>query len=330
MSSYHLTDEEWIAAWNECGSAIKMSKKTGIAERAIYNRRRSIEARLKISLPAFDDQRFDAIKKIQQTPGNARRGTQLMNGRVVVFSDAHWWPDTSYTTAYKALIECIKEFKPKVVVCGGDIFDGSQSSRHPRIGWSNTPTVKEELECCQEMMAGIESVAKGAELIHVLGNHDARFETFLSNSGATSYQGIQGFTLKDHLPMWKGCWTYWIENGSDSIDTVFRHKWKGSWSAGRNNALQAGTHVISGHTHHLSAIQYNDYRTHGRWGVQTGCLADPRGEQFIHYTEDSPTDWTSGLVLLHYEQGNLLQPELIRVFDEDKGLIDFRGKLHRV
>jgi len=111
------------------------------------------------------------------------------------------------------------------------------------------------------------------------------------------------------------------------MNTVFRHKWKGSWSAGRNNAMQAGTHVISGHTHHLSAMQYNDYNSHGRWGVQTGCLADPRGEQFIHYTVDSHTDWTSGFALMTYENGYLLQPELIRVFDENKGLVDFRGKL---
>jgi hypothetical protein len=74
-------------------------------------------------------------------------------------------------------------------------------------------------------------------------------------------------------------------------------------------------------------VQYNDYNTYGRWGVQTGCLADPRGEQFIHYTEDAPTDWTSGFALLTYEQGHLLQPELVRVFDENKGLVDFRGKL---
>jgi hypothetical protein len=329
MTQYYLPDEEWIALWKECGSAKIMSHKTGISQRLVYNRRRSIEARLKIELPSFDDQRIDPLKKIDQTVGHARRGRELINGHIIVFGDCHWWPDTAYTTAYKALIKAIKTYSPKSIVCIGDVFDGSQASRHARIGWQNTPTVKEELEICQEMMTGIEDVSVGAELIWTLGNHDARFETFLSNSGATSYQGVQGFTLKDHFPRWQACWTYWIENPG-TMNTVFRHKWKGSWSGGRNNTLAAGTHVISGHTHHLSAIQYNDYNTYGRWGVQTGCLADPRGEQFIHYTEDTPTDWSSGLVLLTYENGHLLQPELIRVFDETQGLIDFRGKLHKV
>ena len=326
MGGYYLTDDQFIEEWQLLGSALKFSQKHQMSERAVYNRRRSIETRLNLTLDAFNDQRFDPTKKIFETAGHARRGRELEKGHVITFGDCHFWPEVSYTTAYKALIELIKEFKPKVVVCIGDAFDGSQASRHPRIGWQNTPTVKEELEACQEMMEGIEKVSKGAELIWTLGNHDARFETFLSNGGAQSYQGVQGFTLKDHFPLWKGCWTYWIENPG-TMNTVFRHKWKGSWSGGRNNTLAAGTHVVSGHTHHLSAIQYNDYNTHGRWGVQTGCLADPRGEQFIHYTEDAPTDWTSGLALLTYEQGHLLQPELIRVFDENKGLIDFRGKL---
>ena len=324
---YHLSDDEWIEKWLECGSATKMSSLTGMNQRSIYNRRRAIEARKNIELPSFDDQRISPLKKIEQTMGHARRGRQLEKGRIIAFGDCHFWPEVSYTTAYKALLESIKEFNPSVVVCIGDAFDGSQSSRHPRIGWQNTPTVKEELEACQEMMEGIEKVSKGAQLIWTLGNHDARFETFLSNGGAHSYQGVKGFSLKDHFPLWQGCWTYWIENPG-TINTVFRHKLKGSWSAGRNNTLQAGTHIVSGHTHHLSAMQYNDYNNYGRWGVQTGCLADPRGEQFIHYTEDSPTDWTSGFALLTYQNGHLLQPELIRVFDENKGLVDFRGKLH--
>ena len=176
------------------------------------------------------------------------------------------------------------------------------------------------------MMEGIEKVSKGAQLIWTLGNHDARFETFLSNGGAHSYQGVKGFSLKDHFPLWQGCWTYWIEN-TGTINTVFRHKLKGSWSAGRNNTLQAGTHIVSGHTHHLSAMQYNDYNNYGRWGVQTGTLADEHGPQF-KYTEDTPKDWNSGFVMLSFERSKLLQPEMVRVWGEDE--VEFRGKIHKV
>ena len=70
MSGYYLPDEEWIALWKECGSAVVMSQKTGISQRSVYNRRRSIEARLKIQLPSTDDQRFDQLKKVAQLDRN--------------------------------------------------------------------------------------------------------------------------------------------------------------------------------------------------------------------------------------------------------------------
>jgi hypothetical protein len=53
----------------------------------------------------------------------------MEKGRVIVFSDAHFWPD-DYTTAYKALLEVIKEFKPKVVIANGDVFAGLEAPLH--------------------------------------------------------------------------------------------------------------------------------------------------------------------------------------------------------
>jgi len=66
MANYYLSDDEWIEKWLNCGSAVKMSKETGISQRSIYNRRRSIEARKGIELPAFDDQRINPIKKLSK------------------------------------------------------------------------------------------------------------------------------------------------------------------------------------------------------------------------------------------------------------------------
>jgi hypothetical protein len=62
-----------------------------------------------------------------------------------------------------------------------------------------------------------------------------------------------------------------------------------------------------------------------RWGVDTGTLADPYGEQFADYTELNPVDWRSGFAVLTFHKGRLLYPELVMVHDE--GVIDFRGKL---
>lgn len=320
MAGYFLTDEEWIASWNKIGSPAEFATKHGIAIRNVYNRRRSIENKLGISLPTFASGNPAYASKIQQTPGNARRGISMEKGRVVVFSDAHFWPG-EVTTAYKALLMIIKEFKPKVVVANGDIFDGSQASRHARIGWEKTPSVREELESCIEMMEGIEKAAVGAQLIWTLGNHDARFETFLS-AQTSMYEGVNGFTLKDHFPMWKPCWSFWVND-----DTCIKHRWKGGFGAGRANTLNAGVNMITGHTHNLAVQPFTDYNG-TRYGIQTGCLADPNGEQFMAYTEDNPKDWRSGFALLSFEEGRLMLPELIQVCGEDK--FEFRGCINKV
>jgi hypothetical protein len=324
MPSYYLTDEEFIKEWKAIGSPYGFSVKHKLDVRSVYNRRRSLETRYDIKLPTFNDQRLDPIKKIKQTHGNVRRGIDIEKGKVVVFSDAHFQPDET-TTAFKALIQIIKAFKPeiKAVVANGDIFDGSQASRHPRINWSQTPTVKEELEACQFFMTEIEKAAsKNTELIWTLGNHDARFETFLSNSGITTYEGVLGFSLKDHFPLWKSCWSFYVNE-----DTCIKHRWKGGFNGGRANTLNSGLNYITGHTHNLSAMPLTD--SNGtRWGVQTGCLADPKSEAFIHYTEDAPTDWRSGFVLLSWENGRMLMPELIMVSGEDE--FEFRGCINKV
>jgi hypothetical protein len=320
MAGYWLTDEEWIASWNKIGSPEEFAKTHKISIRNVYGRRRNLENKLGIQLPTFASQNPAYLKKVDQTPGHARRGTDMEKGRVVVFSDAHFWPG-EVTTAYKALLMIIKEFAPQVVVANGDIFDGSQASRHARIGWENTPSVKEELESCIEMMAGIEKVSKGAELIWTLGNHDSRFETFLS-SQTSMYEGVSGFTLKDHFPLWKPCWSYWVNE-----DTCIKHRWKGSFGAGRSNALNSGVNMVTGHTHNLAVQPLTDYNG-TRYGVQTGCLADPNGEQFMAYTEDSPKDWRSGFALLSWERGRLMLPELIQVCGEDE--FEFRGCINQV
>jgi predicted phosphodiesterase len=320
MAGYYLTDAQWIESWNKIGSPTDFAKVNNIALRNVYARRRTLEAKHGINLDTFASQNPAYLKKVQQTPGHARRGVDMEKGRVVVFSDAHFWPD-EVTTAYKALLLIIKEFKPQVVVANGDMFDGSQASRHARIGWEKTPTVKEELLACQEMMTGIEKAAVGAELIWTLGNHDSRFETFLSSQMGT-YEGVQGFTLKDHFPMWKPCWSFWVNE-----DTCIKHRWKGGFGGGRANALNSGVNMVTGHTHNLAVQPITDYNG-TRYGVQTGCLADPHGEQFMAYTEDSPKDWRSGFALLSFERGRLMLPELIQVCGEDE--FEFRGCINKV
>ena len=98
MSSYYLTDDQFIEEWIKLGSPQKFAEKHKLSVRSVYNRRRTVEIRRSIELPTHNDARINSLKKLQQTPGHARRGTEMEKGRVIVFSDAHFWPDDVSTS----------------------------------------------------------------------------------------------------------------------------------------------------------------------------------------------------------------------------------------
>jgi hypothetical protein len=107
----------------------------------------------------------------------------------------------------------------------------------------------------------------------------------------------------------------------------------GGQTAGMKNLAKTGTHIVTGHSHFLSVASVTDYRG-ARYGVQTGCLPDPRGLAFRSYTETAVTGWQSGFRVLTFAAGEMLPPELVTVTQESaepgKGTFSFRGRSRRV
>lgn len=257
----------------------------------------------------------------------ARITTHIDSGCVIVFADAHYFPGPK-STAHRALIQAIKEFRPRGVIGNGDLFDGASISRHPRIGWDSAPTVKEELEVVTERLDEVEQATRNyAWLAWTLGNHDSRYETYLA-ANAPQYQHVSGFSLKDHFPLWKPAWRCDINPGEDS-HTIVKHKWKGGMGASRANALNSGVNFVSAHFHSPKVSPITDARG-TRYGVDPGCLADVNSEAFVNYTEDGIKDWRSGFALLTFKSGRLLMPELVSVVSEEAGIVEFRGKEYHV
>ena len=313
----YSTDEEFIRVWQDLKSPSKVSEFFGMNLRGVHKRRKNLEERYKISLDA-DHPHAKPTRLV--TSGNMRRELNIDNGMIVVFSDAHFWPDKP-TPAYRALLKFLEMHKQEIkcVVNNGDAFDGASISRFPSINFNKLPTVKEELEACQTSLTEIENrVLKQTPLIWPMGNHDARYEQLIVNK-APELQGLQGTQLRDYFPLWQPCYSFWV-NG----DTVIKHRYKGGAMAGRNNTLYGGINFCTGHTHVGAVNLLTDYNG-TRYGVQTGTLADPLGRQF-EYAEDSPKDWMAGWAVLTFYKGKLLMPELVRVWDEDH--FEFRGKVH--
>lgn len=245
---------------------------------------------------------------------------KLADGVAIVFSDAHYWPGVS-STAHRALVKLCKRLKPALVVANGDVLDGARISKHARIGWQRAPRLIDELRVCQERMEQIVTASPHATHVWPLGNHDARFETYLSNH-AGEFAGVPGFSLREHFLDWKPCWALQVND-----DTIIKHRWKGGKNATLNNTIQSGMNIFTGHLHAGRTSPYSDYRG-TRFGVDTGTLADLYGPQFVDYTEDSPQDWRSGFVVATFAGGRLLWPEHVHVVAPGK--VSFRGELLEV
>lgn len=253
-----------------------------------------------------------------ETPEHpARLQLDIDAGVVLIASDAHYWPGEP-TTMHRAFVRACKEMRPSVVIMNGDVFDGASVSRHPPIGWETMPTVKQELEACQERLGEIEIAAEKARKIWPLGNHDARFETRLAMQ-ASEFKGVDGVHLKDHMPLWEACWSVFINDC-----TVVKHRFKGGIHATHNNALWSGRTMVTGHLHSAKVTPLTDYNG-TRWGVDSGTLCEAPWPQAIDYLEDNPVNWRSAFVVLTFHKGRLLQPELC--LQHAPGQVEWRGRV---
>jgi hypothetical protein len=246
-----------------------------------------------------------------------RKEIELRDGIVLIGSDAHYWPGPP-SVAHRAFVKFCKKMKPSIVVMNGDALDACSISRHPPIGWNKIPSVKDELEACQERLGEIAKATFKAKKYWSLGNHDARFETRLAQV-APEFKDVHGISLADHFPEWVGCWSLHINK-----DVVVKHRYKGGVHAPHNNTVNAGRSIITGHLHSQKVTPFSDYNG-TRYGVDTGCLADPQHDAFQDYLEDNPRNWRAGFCVLTFKNGQLLYPELVSVWDESS--VQFRGEL---
>lgn len=320
MTKAACTEQEFIALWNKHGSVKEVSQILGIAERNVAKRRRVIEERHGIVLAGVAKNSPDF--QVTYAQNNVRTNVKLENGIIVIGSDCHYWPGI-ISTAHRAFVKIIKDLKPRMVIMNGDVFDGASISRHPVSGWGYTPTVKQELEACQERLEEVEKAAKGAALHWTWGNHDTRFNARLAAQVGDSFKGIQGMNLTDHFPLWKFSTSIMV---NDNVQ--IKHRLYNGIHASYNATLKSGVSTVNGHLHSLKVMPWTDL-TGTRYGVDTGSLANVWGDQF-EYTEDSTRNHRSGFAVLTFIDGRLMPPELVEVMDEDAGEVYFRGELIKV
>jgi hypothetical protein len=315
-----ITDEEFIEVWNQYNSASQVSKALGLTIRHTHSRRRDIESKHSIVLAANDARSPTFNITIPQN--GVRVNVEMDDGVIMVGSDCHYYPGI-ISTAHKAFVHLAKELSPKMIIMNGDVFDGSSASSHSPIGWQQTPTVKQELDACQERLGEIEDVAKNAKLHWTWGNHDLRFNTRLASQVGSAFEGVKGMNLTDHFPRWQFSTSIMVNE-----HTMIKHRWHNGIHAVYNNTLKSGVSFVTGHLHSLKVTPWTDMGAQKtRYGVDTGTMANIDDPAFF-YTEDSPVNWRSGLAVLTFWEGKLMPPELCEVISE--GIVYFRGKIIEV
>lgn len=309
MVAPKTSDAEFVRDFEEIGPS-KLSAKTGVNIRRIHERRVVLEKKIKRQITPPRSSTRHYVKHPE------RAVLDIKDGAVLIGSDCHYWPGDP-STAHRAFIKFCKELAPVAVIMNGDVMDFGSISRFPPIGWESQPTVAEEIGGAQKRMREITEATPGADHVWTLGNHDGRFETKVATA-APELAKVDGVHLKDHFPEWHPCWSVWIND-----EVVVKHRFKGGIHAPWNNVKDSGKTIITGHLHSQKCTPFTNYNG-TTWGVDTGCMADTFGPQF-EYMEDNPRNWRAGFGVFTFANGELLDPELVRVWDENR--VCFRGAL---
>lgn len=274
-------------------------------------------------------------KTYERMRHGARVVLPALDGCAFVVSDQHYYPGVEPSTAHKASLTLAKRLKPFAIISNGDAIDGASISRWPVSSFTEMkgrPTVGAELGEAGARLADYERLKFVRYLVWNLGNHDARFETRLAEK-VPEFAGVDGFTLKERFPLWLPAWrTDFCRTHMGGYPpppfekyaacVTVKHRFKGGMHAGQNNALWAGTSIVTGHDHMLKA--YPITNAHGlMWGIHAGTCAPIDSPHFTNYTEDNPMNWQEGFCILHFSGGRFIGPELVHCVD---GRAIFRGE----
>ena len=304
--------EEALALYAELGNSFRVAERTGISDSTIRYWV-AIEKR-KGGLKEVAHEREEQVTA-SHLP---QKEITLLNGTVVIFSDAHVIPGAGHSVAAKALLKVLDLVHPDIVIDGGDSFDFASISKHEKLGWANQYSVKEELEAGLELLRDVSSASKGAAHYMLESNHVTRYNKFLTKH-CPQFRGVKGFNFQDQLP--KG-WEYQLSLLINK-NTIFLHGWHGGVHCSYQNVAKAGISIVTGHIHSLDVKPYVDYNG-ARYGISTGTLAEIQDNPLFGYTGGTPLNWMSGFVVLNYAEGILLYPELCHIAKNGKAY--FRGK----
>ena len=204
---------------------------------------------------------------------------------VVIVSDTQYpWVDE---TAEKAVMNYIKETKPKRVIQIGDFADAYYASSYlKKEEPGDRPQPGDEVLLVREKAKEWVSLSPKSEWFVIEGNHEQRIRRYLESKAPElrhldEFQPRRFFGFEDAginyvEPYGEGMWVglpggLWATHGN------LARKWSG-YSARGHVIEQYGHSVIHGHTHRLGSFYHTNRSIDGEdrvvAGFEVGCLCD--------------------------------------------------------
>ncbi|HUN00391.1 MAG TPA: metallophosphoesterase [Halothiobacillus sp.] len=304
MATTPLTAEqinEAVEAYEKYGSKAAAAAALQIPHSTFYNRLKAANR---------------PVKNLAHWTYPAAIHLELKSCQVLIGGDSHFWPGQT-SLVYDAFVDVAKYIKPKAIIMNGDLIDGTRVSRHGRLRNQAAPRVKDELEEAKRQLGRLPIVK---HRIITLGNHDQRLDTYLANMAPEVDDCAMG--LADWFQGWELGYAVMINDALPHvIRCEVRHFYRMGVHARYNNAINAGIHMVTNHTHGLGITPFNN-RTGRIYAVEPGMLNWNDAAQF-EYHQDMPSRANPGFAVLTFdENGNLWPPELAEWVH---GRVIFRG-----
>lgn len=219
-----------------------------------------------------------------------------MSKKLIAFGDVHF-PQHDQQ-ALEVLRKVVRDTKPDIVVCLGDLLDCKAFATHPPDGEPDTP-YDEELRMANELFDHIQKYS--GRLVMVEGNHEHRIARFAARDrgGKAAWSML---SPKVNLSKGRSKFTYVPYSNEHGQYAHYKitptlaavHGWSYALNATRQHLnMSQGMSIIHGHTHRSDHVRVQQVFARGTIdAVSAGCLC----QLIPTYCVGNPMTWTHGFV----------------------------------
>lgn len=195
----------------------------------------------------------------------------------------------------------IKDYKPDLVVLGGDIIDFCTISKFTKVGRFMPTTVVQEIETCEEeVLKPTRAAAPRARMVWIEGNHEFRLTRYIA-AMAKPLEGL--INLEDALGCKRNNIEYVASKGGNGIfspfsnpsfrkNLTFMHGKLLGPNPAKNQYGKWGASMVMGHAHKESTYRDKQGCGSDHVALAAGCLCkDPDWDDVDNYTRGFVAGW---------------------------------------